>query len=74
MKYRLPDGQEVTGNSYTDIVMAMNEQKMTPSKRLSTYRKALAERARLVYQADIDDTSDKTLIQSMEKCGLIERL
>lgn len=74
MRFQLPDDSIVVGNSYADIVRQMNDQKMTPAKRQSTYRRALANRARDMYGAEIDDTSDRALILSLERVGLIERV
>jgi hypothetical protein len=74
MKFILPDDTIVVGNSYADIVRQMNEQKMTPARNQSTYRKALAKRAREMYGQEVDDTSDRALIKSLEKVGLIARV
>lgn len=75
MRFRLPDDTVVVGNSYADIVRQMNEQKMTPARNQSTYRKALAKRAREMYgAASIDGSSDRSLILSLEQVGLIARV
>lgn len=74
MRFQLPDDTVVVGNSYADIVRQMNDQKLTPAKRQATYRRALASRVKQMYGQDIDDTSDKALIKSLERVGLIARV
>jgi hypothetical protein len=68
----MPDGMLVEGETFTDVVKAMNDTKMTPAKRLSTYRRALAERAKEAYGEEIDPTTDETLITTMISAGLLE--
>lgn len=74
MRFILPDDTIVTGNSYAAIVRQMNEQKMTPARNQSTYRKALAKRTKDMYGQDVDDSSDRSLILSLVRVGLISRV
>lgn len=74
MQFQLPDDTVVVGNSYASIVRQMNEQKMTPARNQSTYRRAVAKRAREMYGTAIDDSSDRALVLSMEGVGLIKRV
>ena len=74
MQFQLPDDTIVVGNSYAAIVQRMNDQKMTPAAHQSTYRKAVARRAREMYGAAIDDSSDRALVLSMQSVGLIRRV
>lgn len=75
MRFLLPDDRMVVGSSYSSIVAQMNDAKMTPAKNISTYRRETAKRAREMYGAEaIDDSSDKALILSLVKVGLIKRV
>jgi hypothetical protein len=71
MRFVLPDGEIAVGRSYSDIVAAMNEAKFAPATNMSTYRKAVAERVQAIYGESVDATSDKTLIKSLCKVGLL---
>ncbi len=73
MRFVLPDGNLVKGRGYADIVAAMNDEKFTPAKNISNYRKALAKRVRGIYGEDVDPTTDKSLVQSLIKVGLLIR-
>lgn len=74
MRYVLPDGKEVSGRSYTDIIAAMNDEKFSPARNLDNYRHGLAERVQALYGETVDQTSDKTFIESLTKVGLLVRL
>lgn len=74
MRFVLPDGKEVAGRSYGDVVRAMNEEKFRPATRLATYRKALAERVAAMYQCEIDFSSDRALVEDLVRVGLLTRL
>jgi len=75
MRYLLMDGAEVEGETATDIVCAMNDAKMTPARDLAVYRNALAGRVLQIYpSAEVDPTTDESLLASLERANLIERL
>lgn len=76
LRYLMPDGtEEVEGETYAEVVAAMNDTKMTPSTNLTTYRNALAGRVMQVYpNAAIDPSTDESLIMSLMAAGIIERL
>lgn len=74
MRYLLPDGKEVRGRGYTDVIVAMNDEKFTPAKNLDNYRNGLVERVSALYDAEIDASTDKTLVESLVKVGLLVRL
>lgn len=75
MIYLLMDGTEVEGETATDIVRAMNDAKMAPARDLAVYRNAMAGRVQQIYpHAEVDPSTDETLIASLERARLIERL
>lgn len=74
MRFLLPDGKEVSGRGYTDIIIAMNDEKFTPAKNLDNYRHALAERVIALYGTEIDTSSDKAMVTDLVSVGLLIRL
>jgi hypothetical protein len=74
MKFVLPDGKEVAGRSYGDIVRQMNDEKFTPATNIDTYRRQLAKRVESLYGKVVDATTDKTLVSDLVDIGLLVRL
>jgi hypothetical protein len=74
MRFFLPDGKEVVGRSYGDIVKAMNDEKFRPATHLSVYRKALAERVAAMYNREIDYSTNRTLVDDLVRVGLLTRV
>lgn len=71
MRFVLPDDRIVSGRSYSDIIRAMAQEKFTAPRSIARYRKALARRVRALYKTDVDDTTDRSLVQSLIRCGLL---
>lgn len=74
MRFVLPDGKPVEGESWADIVKAMNDEKFTPARRLSTYRQSLADRVAAMYGREIDYTTNKSLVLDLVEVGLLTRV
>lgn len=74
MRFILPDGKEVAGRSYGDIVQQMNDEKFTPATNIETYRRQLASRVEALYGRTVDCTSDKALVGDLVDIGLLVRL
>jgi hypothetical protein len=74
MKFRLPDGNEVAGRSYEDIVAAMADEKLREPRSMESYRRATARRVSSGYGVIIDSTDDRSFILSLEAAGLMERV
>lgn len=73
MRFMLPDGKEVVGRGYSDIVQAMAEDKFTRPRSMESYRKATARRCRTMYGTEIPTDSDKEFVNGLIKVGLLQR-
>jgi hypothetical protein len=73
MIFTLVDGMTVEGDTYTEVVRAMNNTKMTPAKQLSTYRRATAMRIKDAYGVEVDWSSDEAFVLGMERADLLKR-
>jgi hypothetical protein len=73
VRFTLPDGKEVVGRGYSDIVQAMAEDKFTRPRSMESYRKATARRCRSMYGTEIPTDSDKEFVNGLIKVGLLQR-
>lgn len=73
MRFRLPDGKEIVGRGYSDIVQAMSEDKFTRPRSMDSYRRATARRCKSMYGTDIPTDSDKSFVNGLIKVGLLVR-
>lgn len=73
MKFKTPDGQVFTGRSYTDVVKAMGDEKMENPASREGYRSSVAKRARVMFEVDVDTSSDETFVRSLVEHKLLER-
>jgi len=74
MKFRMMDGQEFTGRSYTDVVTNMSKDKLTPVRSIARYRRATAKRVADMYCVKIDATDDRAFVRSLVEAGLMEEV
>lgn len=75
MRFRMnPEGQELSGRGYTDIVQGMADMKLEAPSSLARYRRTTAKRVSEGFGHDIDATSDEAFVKSLEEAGLLERL
>jgi len=73
MRFKLPDGKEIVGRSYEDVVRTMSQDKFTEPKSMSSYRRATARRARSMYGVEVPTDNDKEFVTALIKVGLLER-
>jgi hypothetical protein len=73
MRFKLPDGKEIVGRSYQDVVRTMAEDKFTEPRSMDSYRRATARRARSMYGVDVPTENDKVFVNALIKVGLLER-
>lgn len=74
MKYRMPDGVVISGETHTQIVEQMAGHKLTEPRSLATYRHETASRVADMYEMIVDATDDSSFVTSLEAMGLMERL
>ena len=75
MRYETPDGNVIVGETATEIVSGLREEKFEPGHRdLAAYRRATANRAKDLYGAEIDYTSDETFLETLTEAKLIRPL
>lgn len=73
MKFRMTDGKEYSGRSYTAVVEHMAGEKLTEPRSTESYRRATARRVAEVYQIKVDATDDRSFIESLLAAGLMVR-
>lgn len=74
MRFALPDGPQVSGRSYTQVVEAMSHMKFSQPRSLRTYRRATAQRAKVAYNVDVSWEDDRSFVLDLVKYGLLKRL
>ncbi len=74
MRFVLPDGREITGRSYTDVVAAMADEKFEEPRSLESYRMAAAARASSMYNVIVDATDDRSFVKSLEAADLLRKV
>lgn len=74
MKFRMIDGHIYSGRSYRAVVVGMAGDKLRRARNLQSYRTSVARRVTEAFDAPVDDSSDASFIQSMERAGLMERI
>jgi hypothetical protein len=68
--FKLPDGTVVCGDTPTEIVQAMSDEKMSTPKSLRSYRKAVARRINSAFPDVVILTgTDTAFIKSLVKIG-----
>jgi hypothetical protein len=73
MRFMLPDGKEITGRGYADVVRAMSEDKFTRPRSMDSYRRATARRCKTMYGTEIPTDNDKEFVNALIKVGLLQR-
>lgn len=74
MRFSTPDGIEVSGRSYTQVVAGMSHMKLSKPRSLQSYRRATARRARVAYGVDVSTEDDRSFVLDLVKHGLLKRL
>lgn len=74
MRFQLPDGPQVGGRSYTQVVEAMANQKFSRPRSLQSYRRATALRAKVAYNVTVATDDDRSFVLDLVKNGLLKRL
>lgn len=76
MKFKMPDGIEVEGETYDDIVRGMSNQKMNKPHSLKSYREAVGRRvsAGLGPDHEVRTDTSEMFVTDMVDVGLVKRL
>lgn len=73
-RFRLPDGTEIGGNTYAEVVQSMASFKLSDVRSIAGYRRETSRRAFELYQVKLDPSSDRSLIQSMVAAELLQAI
>jgi hypothetical protein len=65
-------GDEISGKSYSDVVLCMADQKLAPVRDIKRYREHTAQRI-AAFGKEIDSSTDATFIKTLEAAGMLER-
>lgn len=65
------DGEQFSGETYDDVVIAMSKQKLEEPRSLETYRQATANRVHDTYGSEIRATSSEAFITDLCVEGLL---
>lgn len=74
MKFRAPDDNVFTGDSYDAIVAAMASEKLEEPNNLISYRLATANRVIEMTGHDVDPTTSESFVSSLVNAGMLEQL
>lgn len=74
MRFRTYDGEEHSGRSYREIVVALAQQKLTKPRSLAGYRRDTARRCSEMYGITIDTRDNRKFILSLVEAELMERI
>ncbi len=74
MKYRLPDGHEIEGETFGELVEAMADQKFTEPSSIESYRRATATRVSRMYNVDINSDTDESFVRSLAENELLVKI
>ena len=74
MRFQLPEGPQIAGRSYTQVVEAMSSMKFTRPRSLESYRRATARRAKVAYGITVSHEDDRSFVLDLVKNGLLKRL
>lgn len=70
MRYELPDGKEIYGFNYTELVQQMADEKLSTPQSLGSYRRAVCRRLRESYPGiKVRYSSDELFIKSLINIG-----
>lgn len=70
-RYTLPDGHEVAGRTYSEVVQDMASMKFTKPRSRLSYRQSLAQRAKEMYHKNVDWSTDESFIKSLVEAELL---
>lgn len=70
-RFQLPDGAEVQGTTYAEVVQEMAAMKMTKPRSRLSYRQALAQRAKEMYGKNVDWSTDANFVKSLVEAELL---
>lgn len=71
MLYTLPDGNEVGGDTYEEVVRSMASYKFGDVRSLRGYRRETERRTMEMYGVKVDSTSNESFVKSMVEAGLL---
>lgn len=70
----LPSGDEVSGETFTEVVRAMADMKMEPVKDLGNYRVSTARRVHEQFGHTIETQTNRGFVLDLVTHGLMEQL
>lgn len=74
MRFRAPDGNVFTGNTYEEVVAAMASEKLEEPETLARYRVATADRVADLTGNEVDPTTDESFVSSLVDSQMLEEL
>ena len=74
MIYELIDGQRIEGETLSDIVAGMAQEKFDEPRSMQSYRKASADRVQEIYGLEVRFDTDENFIQDLIHAELIKRI
>ena len=68
------DDREYEGETYTEVVSAMADDKLTTANGNDRYREVTAERIKELYDIEVPHDSDESFIKGLVRAGIMEQV